>query len=136
MILGYVNDPFTGIGLGVETSLGTHFAFNMDVNWGKQNGGETIEFRPAVHYYMGKAQKGLFIGPALKYIDVKEPDETNGTYTDNLYALAFNVGVKSFLSEQWTLSFLASPHLTVGGGGESNVAGISAQLSVGYKLVE
>jgi hypothetical protein len=134
MILGYVNDPFAGFGVGIETSVGTHFTFNMDVNWGAQKGGNTVEFRPALHYYTGKQQKGFFVGPALKYISVKEPDESQGEYADNLYALAFNVGVKSSLSERLTLSFLASPHLTVGGSGESDVAGISAQLSVGYEF--
>lgn len=134
LILGYVNDPFAGFGVGVESSVGTHFTFNMDVNWGAQNGGTALSFRPALHYYTGKDHKGFFIGPALKYINAKEPDESQGTYADNLYALAFNLGVKSNLSERITLGFLASPHLTVGGSGESNVAGIGAQLSLGYKF--
>ena len=134
LVLGYVDNPFTGFGVGVEASLGNHFTFNMDVNWGAQNGGNSLSFRPALHYYTGKQQKGFFIGPALKYINVKEPDESVGTYADNLYALAFNLGVKSLLSDRWTLSFLTSPHVTVGGGGESNVAGIGAQLSLGYRF--
>ncbi len=134
LVLGYVNDPFTGFGVGIETSVGTHFTFNMDVNWGAQNGGSSLAFRPALHYYAGQKQKGFFVGPALKYIHANEPDESQGTYADNLYALAFNLGVKSLLSEKWTLSFLASPHVTVGGSGESNVAGIGAQISLGYKF--
>ena len=134
LILGYVDNPFVGFGAGFESSLGTHFTFNMDVNYGAQDGGHALSFRPAVHYYIGQQHKGFFIGPALKYINAKEPDESIGTYDDNLYALGFNLGVKALLSDQWTLSFLASPHVTVGGSGESDVAGMGAQLSLGYRF--
>ncbi len=134
LILGYFNDPFIGIGAGIESSIGTHFTLNMDVNWGTQKGGSALALRPALHYYPGKQQKGFFVGPALKYIHAKEPDESVGTYADNLYALAFNLGIKSYVGDQWTLSFLASPHVTVGGSGESDVAGIGAQISLGYRF--
>lgn len=134
LVLGYIENPLVGAGVGIESSIGTHFTLNLDANWGKQNGSRSLEFRPALHYYPGKEQKGFFVGPALKYINLKESDEAVGEYDDNLYALGFNLGVKSFLSDRWTLSFLASPHVTVGGSQESDVAGISAQLALGYKF--
>jgi len=134
LILGYIEDPFMGAGAGIEASLGEHFTLNFDVNWGSQETGDTWEFRPAVNYYIGKEKRGLFVGPALKYISLAEKDEDQGRWDDSLYAFGFNLGFKALLSETITMAFVASPHKTVGGETEADVAGISAQLALGYRF--
>jgi len=133
MILGYIDGAFLGVGAGIESPLGTHFSLNFDVNWASQEVGSTLELRPAVNYYFGKAQHGLFVGAAAKYISLNESDDQQ-RYDDDLYSIGFNLGFKALLSEAWTLSFVASPHKTVGGTTESDVAGISAQMAVGYRF--
>jgi len=134
LILGYVDDPFMGVGAGIEAGMGEHFTLNADVNWGTQARGTTWEFRPAVNYYFGKELCGLFVGGTLKYISLNESDEDTGRWDDSLYAIGFNVGFKAKISEKMTLTFVASPHKTVGGDTEADVAGISAQFAIGYRF--
>jgi|WetSurMetagenome_2_1015567.scaffolds.fasta_scaffold346304_1 hypothetical protein len=134
MILGYIGQPFVGAGVGIEAPLGTHFSLNFDANWGNQDDGTALEFRPAVNYYFGQEQKGMFVGAALKYIKLSERDESTDMWENNLYTLGFNIGVKALLSESWTFGFTASPHVAVGGMEEGDVAGITAQLGLGYKF--
>ena len=133
MILGYIDGAFLGAGAGIEAPLGTHFSLNFDVNWASQEVGSTIEIRPAVNYYFGKEQHGLFVGAAAKYISLKEADDQE-RWDDDLYSIGFNLGFKALLSDAWILAFTASPHKTVGGTTESDVAGISAQVAVGYRF--
>jgi uncharacterized protein DUF3575 len=134
LILGYIDDPFIGAGAGIEAGLGEHFSLNFDANWGTQERGSTWEFRPAVNYYFGKELCGLFVGGTLKYISLNESDEANGRWDDSLYAIGFNVGFKAKISEKMTMTFVASPHKTVGGDTEADVAGISAQFAIGYRF--
>jgi len=133
MILGYIDGAFLGAGAGIEAPLGTHFSLNFDVNWASQEVGTTLELRPSVNYYFGKEQRGLFVGAAAKYISLKEADHQE-RWDDDLYSIGFNLGFKALLSDAVSLTFVASPHKTVGGTTESDVAGISAQFAVGYKF--
>lgn len=134
LILGYINDPFVGAGVGFETGLGQHFTLNMDVNLGSHEDGSSLELRPAVNYYVGQEQKGIFGGVAFKYISLNEKDEDVNNWEDHLYSIGINLGFKAVMQENWTLTFIASPHKTVGGHTEGDVAGISAQLAVGYRF--
>lgn len=134
LILGYINDPFIGAGAAIEAGMGEHFTLNFDVNWGSHENGSSLELRPAVNYYFGMEQKGLFVGAAFKYINLKESAETTVDWENNLYTLGFNLGFKALLSETLTLGFTASPHVSVGGTKEGDVAGLSAQLGVGYRF--
>ena len=134
LILGYIENPFLGAGAGIEAGMGNHFTLNVDANWGTQEDGTSLELRPAVNYYFGQEHKGLFVGAAFKYINLKESEESNDVWEDNLYSIGFNLGFKALLSEDWTLAFTASPHKTVGGQTEGDVAGISAQLALGYRF--
>ena len=134
LILGYIDNPFMGAGAGIEAGLGEHFTLNADANWGSNGEGSSLEFRPAVNYYFGAEQKGFFVGAAFKYINLKEEGEDVDRWEDHLYSIGFNLGFKALLSESWTLAFTASPHKTVGGSHESDVAGISAQLGLGYRF--
>lgn len=133
-LLGEIDGPFTGIGAGFENPMGTHFSLNLDVMWGSQDLGSTFEFRPAVHYYIGSEQRGFYAGPAFKYIRLNEKAEADGRYADNLYAPGFNLGVKSRLGEFGTVGLNLNPHITVGGSHESNVAGMSMQVALGYSF--
>ena len=133
MILGYIDGAFLGAGAGIEAPLGTHFSLNLDVNWAGREEGSTIEIRPAVNYYFTKEQRGLFVGAAAKYISLKEADNQE-RWDDDLYSIGFNLGFKALLSDAVTMTFVASPHKTVGGTTESDVAGISAQIAVGYRF--
>jgi len=134
IILGYIGQPFIGAGAGIEAPMGDHFSMNFDVNWGSQEDGTAWEFRPAVHYYFGQEQKGVFVGPALKYIKLQERDDSDASWENNLYTVGFNLGVKALLSESVSFSFIASPHFAMGGQSEANVAGITAQLALGYRF--
>ena len=134
LILGYINDPYIGAGAGIEANLGEHFTLAMDANWGSQENGTSWEFRPAVNYYFGVDHSGFFVGAALKYITLSEAEESNVDWEDDIYTLGFNVGVKALLSEKITLGLTASPHVAVGGKQEGDVAGISAQLGLGYRF--
>jgi hypothetical protein len=134
LILGYIDDPFLGAGVGIEAGLGEHFTLNADGNWGSHERGSSLELRPAVNYYFGMDHKGFFVGAAFKYISLNEKDDAADSWEDNLYSIGFNLGFKALMSEGWTLGFTASPHKTVGGHTEGDVAGISAQLALGYRL--
>ena len=134
IILGYIGQPFIGVGAGIEAPFGQHFSLNFDANWGSQEDGIAWEFRPAVNYYISKEQKGVFVGPALKYIKLKEREESAENWENNLYTIGFNLGVKALLSESMSFSFTASPHFAAGGQQEANVAGITAQLALGYRF--
>jgi len=134
LILGYIETPFIGAGAGIEAGLGEHFTLNLDANWGSQEEGSSLELRPAVNYYFGTERKGLFVGAAFKYINLNESGENSDRWEDNLYSIGFNLGFKALLSEDWTLAFTASPHKTVGGQREGDVAGISAQVALGYRF--
>lgn len=134
LILGYIENPFIGAGAGIEAGLGEHFTLNLDANWGSQEEGSSLELRPAVNYYFGMEKKGLFVGAAFKYINLSESEENADRWEDNLYTLGFNLGFKALLSEKFTLAFTASPHVGVGGQQEGDVAGISAQVALGYRF--
>jgi len=134
LILGYINDPFIGAGVGFETELGQHFSLNLDANWGSHEKGSSLELRPAVNYYFGAEQKGAFVGAAFKYISLSEKEEGVDNWEDKLYSIGFNLGFKAVMHEKWTLTFVASPHKTVGGHTEGDVAGMSAQLALGYRF--
>lgn len=134
LILGYINDPFFGAGVGFEAGLGEHFTLNIDGNWGSNVSGKSMELRPAVNYYFSAMQKGIFVGAAFKYIRLTEEDEQLDSWEDNLYSIGFNLGFKALIEENWTITFVASPHKTVGGHSEGDVAGISTQLALGYRF--
>ncbi|MBK9106013.1 MAG: DUF3575 domain-containing protein [Saprospiraceae bacterium] len=134
LIVGYIESPFVGAGAGIEANMGDHFSLNVDANWGSQEEGSSLELRPAVNYYFGADHKGLFLGAAFKYINLNEKEEGVDLWEDNLYTLGFNLGFKALLSEKLTLGFTASPHVAVGGQQEGDVAGISAQLGLGYRF--
>lgn len=134
LILGEINNPFIGAGAGIEAGMGQHFTLNFDINWGTQDRGTTWEFRPSVNYYIGKEQRGLFFGPAFKYIRLTESEADTNRWDDSLYSIGFNLGFKALLSDKMTFAFITSPHKTVGGREESDVAGISAQMALGYRF--
>lgn len=134
LILGYVNNPFIGAGIGVEAGLGQHMTLNMDANWGSQKDGTAWEFRPAVNYYFNTDKKGFFLGLNGKYINLKEDEATINDWENNLYAIGFNLGVKAMMSEALALVWTVSPHKTFGGSSEGDVAGISTQLGLGFRF--
>ncbi len=132
LILGTINDPFLGVGIGLENPMGKHFSLNLDGNYGTQERGTTLEFRTAVRYFPGKNQIGFYIGPVLKYINLKEKNEIFNRYDNHLYAPGFDIGVKTDFLGFSSLGINLNPHLTVGGDGESAVAGMSAQVALGF----
>lgn len=132
LILGYINNPFIGAGVGLEAGLGQHMTLNVDANWGSQSDGTAWEFRPAVNYYFSADKKGFFVGLNGKYISLKEDEESINDWENNLYAIGFNIGAKAMLSEEWSMIVTLSPHKTFGGQTEGDVAGISAQVGLGY----
>jgi hypothetical protein len=134
LILGYIDDPFVGGGIGFEAGVGEHFSLNADANWGSHERGTSLELRSSVNYYFGMEQKGLFVGAAFKYISLSEKNDAVDDWEDNLYSIGFNLGLKAVMSENWSFAFTASPHKTVGGRTEGDVAGISAQLALGYRF--
>ncbi len=134
MVLGEIENPFLGFGVGYENGLGKHFAVGLDVNVGWQEEANAIDFRPAVRYYFGLEQFGLFAGVSFKYISLNEKDEELGQWEDNLFAPGLDIGVKARVGESGTFGILLNPHKTVGGSGEADVAGMSAQVFFGYRL--
>lgn len=134
LFLGYISDPFIGAGIGIETGLGKHVSLSADANWGSHESGSSLELRPAVNYYFGMEQQGVFAGVALKYISLNEEEEGNDQWEDNLYAFGVNLGFKAVMKENWTLTLVTSPHKTFSGHTEGNVAGISGQLAIGYRF--
>ena len=74
------------------------------------------------------------MGAALSITHSREEEEASIPWEADLYSIGFNLGFKALISENWTLAFTASPHKTVGGQKEGDVAGISGQLAVGYRF--
>ena len=134
LILGYVNNPFIGVGAGLEAGLGQHMTLNVDANWGTQKDGTAWEFRPGVNYYFSTDKKGFFLGLNGKYISLKEDEDTINDWENNLYAIGINLGAKAMLSESLALVLTINPHKTIGGTTEGDVAGISTQLGLGYRF--
>jgi hypothetical protein len=134
MILGEIENPFLGFGVGYENPLGKHFSVGLDVNVGWQEEANAIDFRPAVRYYFGQEQFGFFAGVSFKYISLNEKDEEQGQWEDNLFAPGLDLGVKARLGDFGSFGILLNPHKTVGGSGEADVAGMSAQVFFGYRF--
>ena len=132
-ILGEINGGFPGAGIGFEVPFGKQFSMVADIGAGTQSLGSTIAFKPAIHYYLKKDQEGFFFGPSFKYITLDEKGE-NDIYTDNLFSLGFTFGAKTQLKSGPLLFMQLNPHKTFGGLNEADVAGISAQLGMSFKL--
>ena len=130
---GEINGGFSGFGLGLENEISRHFSLSGDVNVGYNKIGRAVELRPSVHYYFNQDQKGFYIGPSLKYIILKEVWDLD-LYDDQLYAVGFSLGIKTEINEHLIFSLNLSPHKTIGGLNEADVAGISGQLNIGYRL--
>ncbi len=131
--LGEINGGFSGAGLGFESAVGRHLSLAADLALGFQSVGSTVTIQPAVLFYPKEDQRGVFFGPSFKYILLDEKGE-NARYADKLYALGFSVGVKTKIRNGPMLFLMVNPHKTVGGPNESDVAGISGQLGLSFKL--
>lgn len=134
LILGYIDDPFVGAGVGIEAGIGERFTLAADGNWGSHERGSSLELRPAVNYYLNPEKQGIFVGAAFKYISLAEKKNVESGWENHLYSIGFNLGFKAVVNEHLTLTFTASPHKTIGGRREGDVAGISTQLAVGYRM--
>lgn len=132
-ILGEINGAFTGFGLGLENPLGKHFSLSADVNAGYSDKGRALAIRPAIHYFLSREQKGFYIGPSVKYIHLKERLDYD-RYQDELFAVGFSLGAKSKINDRLILTLDLSPHKTLGGNNEADVAGISGGISIGYRI--
>ncbi|MCB0668643.1 MAG: DUF3575 domain-containing protein [Saprospiraceae bacterium] len=132
-ILGEINGGFTGYGFGIESRLSDHFSISGDCNIGYQSRGRALELKPAVLYYLNEQQKGIYLGPSMKYITIREKLDFN-RFSDKLYAFGFSLGWKGTLSDHILLNLNLSPHKTFGGRNEADVAGISGQFSIGYRF--
>lgn len=130
LILGGINSAFVGGGIGFESAMGKHFSASLDGMFGSQVRGRTIEVKPAVHFFPSKGQKGIYFGPALKFIALSERPFEAGLYAGEFYTIGFDLGVKSYISNHLVFTLNTSPHLDLGGG----VAGISAQAGIGYRF--
>jgi hypothetical protein len=134
MVLGYIENPFVGFGVGYENGLGKHFSVGLDVNVGWQEEANAIDFRPAVRYYFGQEHFGFFGGVSFKYISLNEKNEEQGQWEDNLFAPGLDLGVKARVGDFGTFGILLNPHKTVGGSTEADVAGMSANVFFGYRF--
>lgn len=132
-ILGEINGAFTGFGIGFENRITDHFSLAGDLNLGLQKRGSAYEIRPAIHYFINRVQKGFYIGPSGKYIILKEKLDFN-RFDDRLYAFGFSLGWKGVVNDHLLYNLNLSPHKTFGGRNESDVAGMSAQISIGYRF--
>lgn len=130
-IYGYIDDAFAGFGLGIEAPASTKSSLVFNLNIGSQERGTAIEFRSSWLYYFGSNHTCFFLGPSLKYISLKEPDNKDD-FLDTLYALGFSTGYKVSIGEKLRMHLILNPHVTVGERTEGNVAGISAQVGLGY----
>ena len=137
LVLGSIEDPFVGFGVGYENGLGKHFSVGLDVNVGWQEEANALDFRPAVRYYFGQEHFGLFGGVSFKYISLNEKNEEPGQWADNLFAPGLDIGVKARAGDWGAFGVLFNPHVTVGGSEgspEGNVAGMSANVFFGYRF--
>ncbi len=132
-IYGMIDGGFNGGGIGFESPLTQKSTFDFDFTIGTQSRGTAYSFKPSYLFYLSENQKGFFIGPSLKYISLKEKEGRN-SFDDSLYALGFSLGFKFDFLNDFDLLFKLNPHLTVGGQGEGNVAGISGQFGLSYRI--
>ena len=136
-VYGGLTGAFIGPGVGIEGNLGEHFTINTDFNFGFQEKGSAIEFKPAVHFYFSKENKGFFIGPSFKYVAINEKNDLD-IYDDNVYTAGFSLGLKSVFKDNIFYFIQASPHYAIGSSSGSGklggVAGISVNFGLSYKL--
>jgi hypothetical protein len=138
-ILGGVSNPFLGPGVGLESSIGKHFTMNVDLHVGFNENGTAYQFRPAVHYYFSKEQKGIFVGPSLKYIRFTEKDNLD-LFHDNVYTVGFTLGVKSYIKENLSYIFSVAPHYAIGASTSpgrqalGSIGGIGFNFGIGYRF--
>ena len=132
-ILGEINGAFIGPSIGFEAPVSSHVSILADLASGYQNNKNIYLVKPALHVYFKSINKGLFIGPMVKFqrvnlmkIDINE--------IENLFAVGFSVGCKAQLREKLNLQLIANPHKTLGGSGIHDVAGVSVQLLLGISL--
>ncbi|MFK7747980.1 MAG: DUF3575 domain-containing protein [Kordia sp.] len=136
-VYGGLTGAFIGPGVGIEGNIGKHFTINTDFNFGFQEKGSAIEFKPAVHFYFSKENKGFFIGPSFKYVAINEKNDLD-VYSDDVYSAGFSLGLKSVFKDRIYYFIQANPHYSLGssnGPGElGSVAGISVNVGLSYKL--
>ncbi len=127
-------ESLPGFGIGVEAPFGKHFSTSIDGSMGFHRLGSTIMLKPSLNFYFSKKQKGIFIGPALNYIALKNKnDGEEKADHGSMFGLGFNFGGKGNLSEKMTLHVVFTPQASVG---PFNGVGLSAnlQVGVGFKL--
>jgi outer membrane lipoprotein SlyB len=136
-VYGGLTGAFVGPGIGIEGNLGKHFTINSDINFGFQEKASSIEFKPAVHFYFSKENKGFFIGPSFKYVAINEKNDLD-VYSDEVYTAGFTLGLKSVFKGNIYYFIQANPHYAVGSsngpGALGGVAGISVNFGLSYKL--
>ena len=136
-VYGGLTGAFVGSGVGIEGNLGKHFTINTDVNFGFQEKGSAIAFKPAMHFYFSPENKGFFIGPSFKYVSINEKNNLD-LYSDNVYTAGFSLGLKSVFKGRIYYFIQANPHYSIGSssgpGALGSVAGISVNFGLSYKL--
>ncbi|WP_430408257.1 hypothetical protein [Kordia sp.] len=136
-VYGGLTGAFIGPGVGIEGNLGKHFTINTDFNFGFQEKGSAIEFKPAVHFYFSKENRGFFLGPSFKYVSINEKNDLD-IYADDVYSAGFSLGVKSLFKGNIYYFIQANPHYSIGSsngqGALGSVAGISVNFGLSYKL--
>jgi hypothetical protein len=138
-VLGRIPKSFTGIGAGFETDLGKHITVNTDLHVGFHEVGTAYQFRPALHLYLSKENKGLFVGPSFKFIRLEEKDNLD-RFHDNVYTVGFTAGYKAYSKKNLFYVVSVSPHYAVGASRSpgrkalGSVEGIGFNIGIGYKL--
>ncbi len=132
--LGEIPRSYNGVSLGLETSLSTHFTLGVDGSYAYNSlKGGLWAIQPTVRFYFNDDHTGFYLGANTKLMKLNELDDRN-EYPSHLYALGFDLGFKSRITESLMLIVQASPHLTVGGPGVSDVAGISGNIGLSYRF--
>lgn len=135
LILGCIDNPFFGVGAGVETGIGDHFGVSFDFNWGVQKDGTSVELRPSVNYYFEMDQLGFFVGGVLNMIILTKDDKNiPSDWASKFYTLGLNLGYKKLLSEKWTLGITIIPQYNPSEWCPGGSLGFSSQVALGHRF--
>lgn len=101
--------------------------------------GSITQFRPAVHYYFSKEQKGFFVGPSFKYTRFAEKNNLN-IYDDTIYSIGLALGLKSHFKENFSFIISTAPHYAVGASTNpgkialGSIEGLGFNIGLGYRF--
>ena len=133
-VMGAIEGAFVGpsIGLEVTTSIPVAVDFEMSIGSGKS--GNLLILQPTVKYFFGKQKdNGFFLGTHGKIMSLAE-QEDHQFLADHLYALGATLGIKQKLGNHLNFMMVTTPHVTLGGTNEGDVAGIGLMVGLSYTL--